>query len=59
MANATNRTTYMKDTADLDNDIANGFLPAFSIAKPSGLVDGHPASSKLNLFEGSPRRSST
>ena len=22
------------------------------IAKPSGLVDGHPASSKLDLFEG-------
>ena len=23
-----------------------------SYVKPSGLVDGHPASSKLNLFEG-------
>ena len=29
-----------------------GTLPAVSIVKPSGLVDGHPASSKLNLFEG-------
>ena len=27
-------------------------LPAVSIVKPSGLVDGHPASSKLDLFEG-------
>ncbi|MGI9069769.1 MAG: alkaline phosphatase family protein [Bryobacteraceae bacterium] len=27
-------------------------LPAVSFVKPSGLVDGHPASSKLNLFEG-------
>ena len=27
-------------------------LPAVSFVKPSGIVDGHPASSKLNLFEG-------
>ena len=27
-------------------------LPAVSYVKPSGLVDGHPASSKLDLFEG-------
>jgi phospholipase C len=27
-------------------------LPAVSYVKPSGWVDGHPASSKLNLFEG-------
>ena len=33
-------------------DIAAGWLPAFAIVKPSGLVDGHPASSKLDLFEG-------
>ena len=33
-------------------DIANGTLPAVSFVKPSGLVDGHPASSKLDLFEG-------
>jgi phospholipase C len=26
-------------------------LPAVSIVKPSGLADGHPASSKLDLFE--------
>lgn len=29
-----------------------GALPAVSYVKPSGLVDGHPASSKLDLFEG-------
>ena len=29
-----------------------GSLPAVSIVKPSGLVDGHPSSSKLDLFEG-------
>jgi phospholipase C len=52
MANAAIRTTHIKDTTDLYSDIQNGWLPAFSIVKPSGLVDGHPASSKLDLFEG-------
>ena len=37
---------------NLYSDIQNGTLPAVSFVKPSGLVDGHPASSKLNLFEG-------
>src|SRR6202034_565218 len=31
--------------------IADGKLPAVSIVKPDGLLDGHPASSKLDLFE--------
>jgi phospholipase C len=52
MGNDAIRTSHIKDTTDLYNDIDNGWLPAFSIVKPSGLVDGHPASSKLNLFEG-------
>ena len=52
MANAAVRTTHIKDTIDLYSDIQNGWLPAVSIIKPSGLVDGHPASSKLDLFEG-------
>ncbi len=52
MANATVRTTHMKDETDLFTDIKNGWLPAFSITKPDGLLDGHPASSKLDLFEG-------
>jgi phospholipase C len=42
----------VKDLSDLYSDISNGFLPAFSITKPDGLLDGHPASSKLDLFEG-------
>jgi phospholipase C len=33
-------------------DIASGMLPAVSVVKPSGYVDGHPSSSKLQLFEG-------
>jgi phospholipase C len=32
--------------------VQSGVLPAVSWVKPSGLVDGHPASSKFNLFEG-------
>ncbi|HTQ96085.1 MAG TPA: alkaline phosphatase family protein [Candidatus Acidoferrum sp.] len=52
MANAKIRTAHIQDTANLYTDIANGTLPAVSFVKPSGLVDGHPSSSKLNLFEG-------
>ena len=52
MTNAAVRTSHLKDTIDLYEDIKNGELPAVSFAKPSGYVDGHPASSKLNLFEG-------
>jgi phospholipase C len=52
MTNAAIRTAHLQDTANLYTDIANGTLPAVSFVKPSGLVDGHPASSKLDLFEG-------
>ncbi len=46
------RAAHIQDTTNLYDDIASGSLPAVSIVKPSGLVDGHPASSKLDLFEG-------
>lgn len=52
MANESVRTAHIQDTADLYKDIKDGNLPAVSFVKPSGLVDGHPASSKLDLFEG-------
>ncbi len=52
MTKAAVRTEHIKDTVDLYSDIQNGTLPAVSYVKPSGLVDGHPASSKLDLFEG-------
>src|SRR6202044_6191 len=52
MGNAAIRTAHIQDTANLYSDITNGTLPAVSIVKPSGLVDGHPSSSKLDLFEG-------
>src|SRR5271156_6853922 len=52
MGNAAIRTAHIQDTANLYEDIKHGTLPAVSVVKPSGLVDGHPASSKLDLFEG-------
>jgi phospholipase C len=52
MTNAAKRTEHLKDTADLYTSIQSGHLPSVSYVKPSGLVDGHPSSSKLILFEG-------
>jgi phospholipase C len=46
------RQTYIADTTELYEDIDTGNLPPVSIVKPSGFNDGHPASSKLDLFEG-------
>ena len=51
MGNAELRA-HLQDTTDLYNAIAAGNLPAVSYVKPSGWVDGHPASSKIDLFEG-------
>ena len=51
MTDATQRQENERDVADLYNDIYNGTLPAVSFVKPSGFVDGHPASSKFDLFE--------
>jgi phospholipase C len=56
MADATVRGQHIQDTVDLYADITNGTLPAVSFVKPSGLVDGHPSSSKLDLFEGFVRK---
>jgi phospholipase C len=43
---------HIQDSVNLYADIANHQLPAVSFVKPSGYTDGHPASSKLDLFEG-------
>src|SRR5271168_1181106 len=52
MANNSVRIAHIQDTSNLYADIADGNLPSVSFVKPSGFVDGHPSSSKLNLFEG-------
>jgi phospholipase C len=42
---------HMRDVTDLFDDLKKGTLPAVSYVKPDGLLDGHPASSKFDLFE--------
>ncbi len=51
MTNAAQRKEHLKDVTDLMSDLAADTLPAVSIVKPDGLLDGHPASSKMSLFE--------
>jgi phospholipase C len=45
------RADHMRDVTDLFVDLKNGTLPAVSYVKPDGTMDGHPASSKWDLFE--------
>lgn len=51
MGTAASRAAHLKDSVDFITDVANGNLPAVSYVKPSGFVDGHPQSSKVDLFE--------
>ncbi|HTC99509.1 MAG TPA: alkaline phosphatase family protein [Bradyrhizobium sp.] len=51
MGNPTVRAAHIKDTADLITAIQNNELPAVAFGKPDGLLDGHPQSSKVDLFE--------
>jgi phospholipase C len=43
---------HLQDTTNLYQAIKTGTLPAVSFVKPDGWLDGHPSSSKLDLFEG-------
>ncbi len=43
---------HLQDVLNLYRGIKNGQLPAVSFVKPDGWLDGHPASSKLDLLEG-------
>jgi phospholipase C len=52
MGDTTQRTTHIKDATDFFAAIDNSTLPSVSFVKPDGLLDGHPASSKEDLFEG-------
>jgi phospholipase C len=51
MGNTKQRQAHIKDAIDFFNDLDHGHLPAVAYVKPDSLVDGHPASSKLGLFE--------
>jgi phospholipase C len=52
MTSPAHRNAALLDTLDLYNDLVTGNLPAVSFVKPSGYLDGHPASSKPDLLEG-------
>jgi phospholipase C len=52
MTNPTLRAKHLKDVLDLFHDFARGKLPSVSFVKPDEMLDGHPASSKVDLFEG-------
>jgi phospholipase C len=52
MGDPMQRAAHIKDATDFYAAIANSTLPAVSFVKPDGLLDGHPASSKIDLFEG-------
>jgi phospholipase C len=52
MGDPAERAEHIKDATDFFAAIDSESLPAVSFVKPDGLLDGHPASSKLDLFEG-------
>ena len=52
MTNATTRAEHLQDATNIYEDIAASDLPAVSIIKPGWPSDGHPASSKLEIYEG-------
>ena len=51
MADPKLRNVATQDTSDFYDDIHSGNLPAVSFVKPSGINDGHPASSRFDIFE--------
>jgi phospholipase C len=51
MGDSSQRAAHIKDAINFFNDLEAGRLPAVSFVKPDSFVDGHPASSKLDLFE--------
>jgi phospholipase C len=52
MGDPAQRAAHIKDATDFFAAVDAGTLPAVSFVKPDGLLDGHPASSKLDLLEG-------
>ena len=51
MGDPAQRAAHIKDATDFVAAVDDGTLPAVSFVKPDGLLDGHPASSKEDLFE--------
>ena len=51
MGDPAQRAAHIKDATDFFTDVDAGRLPAVSYIKPDSFDDGHPASSKLDIFE--------
>jgi phospholipase C len=51
MGDPAQRQAHIKDAIDFFDALESGKLPAVSYVKPDSFDDGHPATSKLNLFE--------
>jgi phospholipase C len=51
MGDPAQRQAHIKDATNFFDDLESGKLPAVSYFKPDSFDDGHPASSKLDLFE--------
>jgi phospholipase C len=51
MGDPKQRKEHIKDAIDFFSELDSGHLPSIACVKPDSLVDGHPASSKLDLFE--------
>jgi phospholipase C len=51
MGDPVQRQTHIKDATNFFDELESGNLPAVSYVKPDSFLDGHPATSKLDLFE--------
>jgi phospholipase C len=56
MGDPTQRAAHIKDATDFFAAVDAGTLPSVSFVKPDALLDGHPASSKEDLFEAMVRK---
>jgi phospholipase C len=56
MTNPVSRVEHNQDLTDLYDAITTGELPAVSYVKPSTFADGHPSSSKFDIFEAFTKR---
>ena len=55
MGDPQQRAAHIKDAIDFFDQLEHGQLPSVAYVKPDSLVDGHPASSKLDFFGDGPR----
>jgi phospholipase C len=51
MGDPAQRSAHIKDAIDFFKSLNEGKLPSVAYVKPDSIVDGHPASSTLDLFE--------